>query len=104
MMNSTSNIMKMLTWIIPVFNGEKYLAQAIESILCQPCKEFEIIVVDDGSTDSSLAIAESYTSQNVRVIHKGNGGVSSARNLGIKSCQTPYIGFLDADDVMCKNA
>lgn len=94
----------MLTWIIPVYNGEKYLAQAIDSILRQPCRDFEILVIDDGSTDSSLEIARSYTDARVRAIHKENGGVSSARNLGIESAKSRYIAFLDADDVVCKDA
>ena len=94
----------MLTWIIPVYNGEKYLAQAIESILRQPCGDFRIIVVDDGSTDRSLEIAKSYTDSRITVLHKENGGVSSARNMGIDRAESRYIAFLDADDVICKGA
>lgn len=94
----------MLTWIIPVYNGEKYLAQAIDSILRQPCGDFRIIVVDDGSTDRSLEIARSYTDSRITVLQKKNGGVSSARNIGIKNTESKYIAFLDADDVVCKNA
>ena len=94
----------MLTWIIPVYNGEKYLAQAIESILRQPCGDFQIIVVDDGSTDRSLEIAKSYTDSRITVLHKENGGVSSARNMGIDYAESRYIAFLDADDVICKGA
>ena len=94
----------MLTWIIPVYNGEKYLAQAINSILRQPCGDFQIIVVDDGSTDRSLEIAKSYTDSRITVLHKKNGGVSSARNMGIDYAESRYIAFLDADDVICKGA
>lgn len=94
----------MLTWIIPVYNGEKYLAQAIESILRQPCGDFQIIVVDDGSTDRSLEIAKSYTDSRITVLHKENGGVSSARNMGIDYAESRYIAFLDADDVICRDA
>lgn len=94
----------MLTWIIPVYNGEKYLAQAIDSILRQPCGDFQIIVVDDGSTDRSLEIAKGYTDSRITVLHKENGGVSSARNMGIEHAESKYIAFLDADDVICKEA
>lgn len=94
----------MLTWIIPVYNGEKYLAQAIDSILRQPCGDLEILVIDDGSTDGSLKIAQGYDDPRVRAIHKENGGVSSARNLGIENARSRYIAFLDADDVVCKGA
>lgn len=94
----------MLTWIIPVYNGEKYLAQAINSILRQPCGDFQIIVVDDGSTDKSLEIARSIQDDRIQVVHKENGGVSSARNVGIELANSKYIAFLDADDVICKNA
>lgn len=94
----------MLTWIIPVYNGEKYLAQAIDSILRQPCGDFEVLVIDDGSTDNSLKIARSYTDSRVKAIHQENGGVSSARNLGIENAASRYIAFLDADDVLCRNA
>ncbi len=93
-----------LTWIIPVYNGEKYLGQAIESILRQPCGDFRIIVVDDGSTDKSLEIARSYQDDRIQVVHKENGGVSSARNTGIELAESKYIAFLDADDVICKDA
>lgn len=92
----------MLTWIIPVYNGEKYLAQAIDSILRQPCGDFEILVIDDGSTDNSLKIAQSYEDPRVKAIHKENGGVSSARNLGIENAKSKYIAFLDSDDVVCR--
>ena len=99
-MNETT----MLTWIIPVYNGEKYLGQAIESILRQPCGDFSIIVVDDGSKDRSLEIARSYADSRIQVLHKENGGVSSARNMGIDHAKSKYIAFLDADDVVCRDA
>lgn len=80
------------------------MAQAIDSILRQPCGDFRIIVVDDGSTDRSLEIARSYTDSRIAVLHKKNGGVSSARNMGIDHAESRYIAFLDADDVICKGA
>lgn len=91
----------MLTWIIPV---EKYIAQAIESILNQPCQDFEIIVVDDGSKDTTADIVQKYLSDWVSLIRKENGGVSSARNYGIEAAKSTYIAFLDADDTICRNA
>lgn len=94
----------MLTWIIPVYNGEKYIQQAIESVLRQPCKDFEIIVVDDGSKDATAAIVKSFLSRDIRLIHKENGGVSSARNLGIREARGKYLAFLDADDIICIDA
>lgn len=93
-----------LSWVIPVYNGAQYIGQAIESILRQPCQDFEILVVDDGSTDSTASVVQSYLSDRVRMIRKENGGVSTARNLGIDEARGQYIAFLDADDVICRNA
>lgn len=96
----------MLSIIIPCYNGEKYLAEAVNSVLKQPCKDVEIIIVDDGSKDSSGIIADKLAAEhdNIRVFHKLNGGVSTARNLGIDHATGRYIGFLDADDVLCRDA
>lgn len=93
-----------VTWIIPVYNGEAYLAEAVSSILNQPCRDFHIIIVDDGSTDSTLTLARSFEGPQVTVLHKESKGVSSARNAGIRAAESPYLAFLDADDVLCKNA
>lgn len=94
--------------IIPVFNSEKYLEKTIESILFQSFKEFEIICVDDGSTDNSLKLcyreAEKYNRNLIKVIHQDNKGVSSARNKGIEAAIGDYIVFLDADDYYAENA
>jgi len=84
--------------IIPVFNGEKYLREAIESVLGQTYPSIEVIVVDDGSTDNSAGIAKSFAPQ-VRYIYKNNGGVSSALNRGIELSQGSFLAFLDADDL-----
>lgn len=94
-----------ITWIIPVYNGEKYIRQAIESVLNQPCKALEVLIVDDGSVDSTKKIVhelQKYDNR-VRYIYKSNEGVSVARNLGIRNINTQYLSFLDADDVLCKN-
>lgn len=91
----------MITVVIPVYNCEKYVGRAIQSILNQPCADqAEILVVNDGSKDRSGEICDQYASQNanVRVLHKENGGVSSARNLGIEQAKGNYIAFLDSDD------
>lgn len=94
-----------LSIVVPVYNGEKYLAQALESILRQPNRDLEIIVVDDGSIDSSGEIADRFAAEDnrIRVIHKTNGGVAAARNTGISVAQGLFVGFLDADDVLCKD-
>lgn len=86
--------------IVPVYKVEKYLPECIESILAQTFTDFELILVDDGSPDNSGKICDDYASRDprIRVFHKENGGVSSARNLGIKNAQSDYIAFLDSDD------
>ena len=89
--------------IIPVYNGEDYILRAAESVLRQPCAgRIELLLVDDGSTDGSGAICDRIASGGaaaaVRVFHQENGGVSAARNLGIREARGAYLGFLDADD------
>lgn len=86
--------------VVPVFNVEQYLSRCIESVLSQTFKDFELILVDDGSTDSSGAICDRYAEKDnrIRVIHKKNGGVSTARNTGIEISSGEYITFCDSDD------
>jgi glycosyltransferase involved in cell wall biosynthesis len=86
--------------IIPVFNAEKYLKQCIDSLLHQTLQELEFIFVNDGSTDASQSIIESYQQKDARIclINQVNQGVSVARNNGITRAQGDYIGFVDADD------
>lgn len=84
--------------VIPVFNGEKFLAEAIESVLAQQQPDIEILVVDDGSTDGTAAVAEKFGSA-VRLIRQPNRGVSAARNHGIRLAQAEVLAFLDADDL-----
>lgn len=86
--------------IIPSYNQELYLAEAIESALSQTFTDYEVIVIDDGSTDSSLEIARKYP---VKVISQVNKGLSSARNTGIMNAIGEYIYPLDADDIMESN-
>ena len=84
--------------IVPVYNGDHYLGEAIESILAQTYRPIEIIVIDDGSTDSSAAVAESFGSL-VQYYHQINQGSSAARNYGISLAQGSFFSFLDADDL-----
>tara|TARA_R110002050_G_scaffold242271_6_gene378656 strand:+ start:7724 stop:8719 length:996 start_codon:yes stop_codon:yes gene_type:complete len=91
-----------VTVIIPIYNGEKYLARCIESVLSQKYQNFEILLINDGSTDSSEEICNAYcrSDPKIRLINKANGGVSSARNLGIKFSLGTWITFLDCDDTI----
>lgn len=86
--------------IIPVYNVCHYIAQCLDSVLCQTYSNYEIIVVDDGSTDNSLTICNAYSRKNpqIKVYRKKNEGVSSARNYGLKRASGKYIIFLDSDD------
>ncbi|MDY0278651.1 MAG: glycosyltransferase family A protein [Acholeplasma sp.] len=90
--------MERISVIIPLYNKEKYIAKAIESVLCQTYTEFELIVVNDGSTDRSEQIVRDFDDQRIRFYTKENGGVSSARNFGIEKAKFEYIAFLDGDD------
>ena len=92
--------------IIPVYNVKKYLNACVESIVSQDYKEFEIILIDDGSTDGSSEICDYYSNKYPYVItkHKKNGGQSSARNLGTKFLTGEYFIFVDSDDYISKNA
>lgn len=86
--------------IVPVYNVEKYLRRCVDSILSQTFTDFELLLVDDGSKDKSAVICDGYAAEDhrVRVFHKENGGVSSARNLGIEEARGEWISFVDADD------
>ena len=86
--------------VVPVYNVQKYLPQCIESIIHQTYTDFELILVDDGSTDHSLGICKDYAARNSRIIvfHQGNLGVSRARNQGLKLAHGEWITFVDSDD------
>ena len=94
------NEKNLISVIIPVYNMEKYLTVCIESLLNQSYKEFEVILVNDGSTDSSELICRRYEKEEdkIHVVKKENGGLSSARNFGMKFAQGRYITFIDSDD------
>lgn len=91
--------------IIPVYNVEKYVKKCIDSVLEQSFKDFEVILVNDGSTDSSAIICNKYRDKDDRisVINKKNGGLSSARNIGIEKSRGKYITFIDSDDFISKD-
>ena len=90
--------------VVPVFNVEKFLKKCIESIISQSFSNFEVLLVNDGSTDGSLDICLQYTKidDRVKVINKKNGGLSDARNAGIKYATGKYICFIDSDDFIEK--
>ena len=88
--------------IVPVYNVEKYLPQCLDSILAQTFKDFELLLIDDGSPDSSGAICDEYAQRDprIRVFHKENGGPSAARNVGLDNAKGEWITFSDSDDWM----
>ncbi|MDO4707274.1 MAG: glycosyltransferase [Porphyromonadaceae bacterium] len=90
----------LISVIVPVYNVEKYLHKCLDSLIYQTYKNLEIIVVNDGSTDNSGAICDEYAARDprVRVFHKENGGLSSARNRGLEAVRGDYIAYVDSDD------
>ena len=100
----SNNILPLVSVIIPVYNVEEYLEEAVLSVCKQTYKNLEIILVNDGSTDKSPEICNhlALTDKRIRVIHKENGGLSSARNTGIKSAIGKYLFFIDSDDLIEK--
>ena len=93
---------KMISIIVPVYNAEKYLDACVESIIRQTYTNWELILVDDGSKDSSPEMCDKWSKADprIRVIHKTNGGASAARNAGLEIARGEYIGFVDADDLI----
>ena len=96
----------LISVIVPVYDVEKYLTKCLDSIVAQTYKNLEILLIDDGSTDRSGKICDEFAAKDdrIKVIHKVNGGVSSARNLGMEICTGAYILFADADDYMTEHA
>lgn len=84
--------------VIPVYNGEKYLSKCLDSVINQTYDDYEIIIVDDGSTDNTKKIIMSYKNDKIKYFYKENGGVSDARNYGISKVSGEYFMFVDADD------
>lgn len=88
----------MFSIVIPLYNKEKQIANTIKSVQSQTFQDYEIIIVNDGSTDNSVEIVKQIDDKRIKLINQPNGGVSSARNTGIKNASFEYIAFLDADD------
>lgn len=88
----------MFSIVIPLYNKEKYIAETLNSVLNQSFNKFEVIIVNDGSTDNSARVVEGYNDNRIRLIEQKNSGVSAARNKGIKEARYDWIAFLDADD------
>lgn len=96
---------ELISVIVPIYNMEKYIRKCVDSVINQTYKNCEIILVDDGSTDNCPEICEEYAQKDDRVvvIHKKNGGLSSARNAGLEVCKGEYIAFVDSDDFIEPN-
>ena len=92
--------MPAISVIVPVYQAEALLPQCVESVLAQTFSDWELLLIDDGSRDGSPTLCDGYAARDprIRVFHKPNGGVSTARNLGLEQATGPYIAFLDADD------
>ncbi|MFL1011274.1 glycosyltransferase family 2 protein [Flavisericum labens] len=85
--------------VIPLYNKEKFIEDTLKSVLNQTFNDFEVIIVNDGSSDNSLSIVEQFKSEKIRLFTNKNRGLSYTRNFGIKKAKSQYIGFLDADDL-----
>jgi glycosyltransferase involved in cell wall biosynthesis len=93
-----------VTVVIAAYNAERFVRKTLDSVFAQSLENIEVVVVDDGSTDSTPAIIRSYLDPRLVVLRQKNGGVSIARNAGLKIARAPYIFFLDADDVLLPDA
>lgn len=91
--------MNLISIVIPLYNKEGCISKTLSSVLAQSYRDFEVVIVDDGSTDGSVRIVSSIPDERIRLITKGNGGPSSARNRGIKEAKGDYVAFIDADDI-----
>ena len=98
--------MPAISVIVPVYQAEKLLPQCVDSVLAQTFSDWELLLIDDGSRDGSPALCDGYAARDprVRVFHKPNGGVSTARNLGLEHAAGQCIAFLDADDAFAPDA
>lgn len=91
--------------VIPVYNVKDYLEKCVESVLAQNCDDYEMILVDDGSTDGSGALCDTLAQRkpdHIRVIHKPNGGLGDARNVGLEQAKGEYLVFIDSDDYIAE--
>jgi glycosyltransferase involved in cell wall biosynthesis len=96
--------MSAVSVIMPVYNGSRFISEAIESLLKQSRKDWELIVIDDGSTDSTFDCVSAFQDPRIRAIRQGNQGEGSARNAGLDAARGEYVAFLDADDTYLPNA
>lgn len=94
----------MISVVIPLYNKEKSIEQSLRSVLSQSYDDFEIVIVDDGSTDDSVAVVEAMNDPRIRLIKQENGGPSKARNTGVKNAKGEWILFIDADDDLLPGA
>ena len=94
----------MITVVIPLYNKETSIAQSLKSVLSQEYDDFEVVIVDDGSTDGSVGVVEAMNDPRIRLIKQENGGPSKARNTGVKNAKGEWILFLDADDELLPGA
>ena len=90
--------------ILPVYNGERHIAQSIQSVLAQQHKNFELLIINDGSTDQSSAIIRLFPDTRIRYFEQENKGVSAARNVGLQNMQGDFFCFLDSDDCLTENS
>ena len=91
----------MISVVIPLYNKEKQIARTLQTVLNQTYQNFEIVIVNDGSTDGSVDEVLRISDSRIRLVSQENGGVSAARNRGIDEAKGEYIAFLDADDLYC---
>lgn len=96
--------MTQISVIMPVYNGERYIKEAVESVLAQTLNDWELIIIDDGSTDATLEKLNHFTNPRIYIIQQPNQGASIARNAGLAQARGDYIAFLDADDIYLPNA
>ena len=89
--------------IVPIYNSEKYLEKCITSLLHQNINNYEIILIDDGSTDKSLEICKKFENKRIKVFHKENEGISLTRNFGLAKASYNYISFVDSDDYVTED-
>ncbi|NEO51027.1 MAG: glycosyltransferase family 2 protein, partial [Moorea sp. SIO4A3] len=91
--------MKHVSVIIPVYGVENYIAAAVQSVLEQTYTNFEVLIIDDESPDSSIKICQEFSDQRLKIIHQTNRGLAGARNTGIRHAKGDYLAFLDGDDL-----